>query len=237
MDFTLNRVRDHKPSTFTIQDVLNLLGDTVNDEIKINGTAYVLSSFQALLMDFPDISHLKRLLNEKPDKTEVFLIQNNLKELKNKANARLNLEVYSKKEVDLMTSPRGVKQAYESNPNTNAFTDYYKKKLGLLNIKKALDLDALVSEVRKHSQALQSGLPKVSERLQKFSHLSIKAGTSHTLETKSPPLSGQLVLFFLNGLLQEIPYSISSKGIRIIPQQTITPKDNITVRYYTKQNE
>lgn len=40
----------------------------------------------------------------------------------------------------------GIKAAYESNPNTNAFTDADKAKVGFITVTKAVDLDTLVSD-------------------------------------------------------------------------------------------
>lgn len=40
----------------------------------------------------------------------------------------------------------GIKAAYESNPNTNAFTDADKAKVGYITVTKAVDLDTLVTD-------------------------------------------------------------------------------------------
>ena len=49
MAFKLNTVRDNNSKVFTIEKILELLGEKVNDEIRIDGKAYHISSFESLV--------------------------------------------------------------------------------------------------------------------------------------------------------------------------------------------
>ncbi len=48
MSFSLRTIRDNHSKVFSIQKILELLGETINDEIRIDGKAYRISSFIAL---------------------------------------------------------------------------------------------------------------------------------------------------------------------------------------------
>lgn len=48
MAFRIKRLGAQEPETFSVVDILKLLGDKVNDEIRINGLAYRLSSVQEI---------------------------------------------------------------------------------------------------------------------------------------------------------------------------------------------
>ncbi len=48
MSFSLRTIRDNHSKVFSIQKILELLGETINDEIRIDGKAYRISSFLAL---------------------------------------------------------------------------------------------------------------------------------------------------------------------------------------------
>jgi len=46
--FSLRTIRDNHSKVFSIQKILELLGENINDEINIDGRAYRISSFIAL---------------------------------------------------------------------------------------------------------------------------------------------------------------------------------------------
>ena len=46
MAFTLTKVIDGESTSFTLQNILEILGDPTNDEINFDGEAYRISSFQ-----------------------------------------------------------------------------------------------------------------------------------------------------------------------------------------------
>lgn len=46
MAFTLDKVIDGESKSFTLQNILEILGDPINDEINFKGEAYRISSFQ-----------------------------------------------------------------------------------------------------------------------------------------------------------------------------------------------
>jgi hypothetical protein len=48
MAFRIKRLGAQEPETFSVVEILKLLGDKVNDEIRINGLAYRLSSVQEI---------------------------------------------------------------------------------------------------------------------------------------------------------------------------------------------
>jgi hypothetical protein len=48
MAFRIKRLGAQEPQTFSVIEILKLLGDKVNDEIRINGLAYRLSSVQEI---------------------------------------------------------------------------------------------------------------------------------------------------------------------------------------------
>lgn len=48
MSFSLRTIRDNHSKVFSIRKILELLGETINDEIRIDGKAYRISSFLAL---------------------------------------------------------------------------------------------------------------------------------------------------------------------------------------------
>ena len=48
MAFSLRTTRDNHLKVFSIKKILELLGESINDEINIDGRAYLISSFVAL---------------------------------------------------------------------------------------------------------------------------------------------------------------------------------------------
>jgi len=48
VSFSLRTIRDNHSKVFSIRKILELLGETINDEIRIDGKAYRISSFLAL---------------------------------------------------------------------------------------------------------------------------------------------------------------------------------------------
>jgi hypothetical protein len=139
-----------------------------------------------------------------------------------------------------------IKTAYESNANTNAYTDAEKTKVSRLTVTQAVNLDTMESDITKNKNDISSAQTTANSALnaanskedefteveEMFTGLVHEANTDFTLSLGNPIKSGHIVKVYFGALkVNNVNYSPGGAEVSInVPYET-DESDEIRVLY------
>lgn len=136
---------------------------------------------------------------------------------------------------DLFTnamSAAAIKTAYESNADTNAFTDAEKSKLGHIAVTQAVDLDTMESDIANNASALAGKMSQFSVVEESFTGMTVEEGQDNVINLTHPIAASHVVTVFFEGLkVSNVIYTNGTNQVTINVPYLTEASDTIYVKY------
>ena len=125
-----------------------------------------------------------------------------------------------------------IKTAYESNADTNAFTDAEKTKSGHISVTQPVDLDAMESDIANNTTAIVSKMDEFSVIEESFTGMNIEEGQDNVITLSNIIAASHAVTVFFEGVkVSNVTYTNGTNQITVNVPYTTESLDTIYVKY------
>ena len=146
------------------------------------------------------IENLENTLAAKANDSQVLKLANNLSDIPDAAQARRNLSLLSDEEIRALFSASAIKTAYESNDDTNAFTDNEKAKLAFITATKRADLDFMFKRLNEIAVAQGNLMNQFTYVEESFTGMTVKEGLDNVLTLSHNIADTHVLTAFFGGV-------------------------------------